>query len=364
MNDHSTLSQQMRERTESLTFSPVDLDAIVSAGDRRRRRRVGAIVGGVAALAVVGAVSVVVTEASGPTDVGAAAQEPAPAPPAERSWAHGETLETPTGRILFERPIHAYVATDRGYVVVDVDGAVWSVLDGRAEEVGSSVLDPGTRALVTDGEWTAWTDRSGDALVYRVLDQDTAAVESLAGVVDARFDLRESSFMASLDDGVLYTVDGRGIAATDVRRGTADIVMEDVSESFDLVDARAGLFAVYDEGLRIGSSPTQTRELPGVFGSNGLISPDARFYAPDEDTLTVRTVTGDDVTPQLPTGFGAFSTTVSWWDADTIGVLASTDGASFSLLSCEVPSGGCTVDVEDLGGEGEFQLPVGQHLGG
>lgn len=351
------LKNLMHEQAESVDFAAPDLDGMVAVGDRRRRTRGVALVGGLAALAV-GAVLVL----PGLGGNGDQAVDPvtAPAPTAPLTWASGSVLHLGDEQVDVGHEIHAYVRTADGYAFADPDGVVWSWTDGAATEVG--LTDARLPRLVADDEGTlvAWIDRQQPAIM--VLDQANGLVTPFA-------ESRPKAVYA-VDGRTVYWRDAEGIVAADVATSASGVAQEISSESFDILDVEDGRIA-FDEiegGVSLGPTFAEAIELEND-GSAGAFSPDAAWFSLDADEPQVYdTETGQQVTFDLDYGF---ATGYEWLDDSTVAMIAAkrpTEDAQIVLLKCTVPEGSCETATDELGtsaqlGRTGFRLPTGTRFG-
>lgn len=367
-----SLSTGLRATAEGGEFRSIDLDAVHRLGDRRRRHRRA----GVAALAVaaVAAVSIGVPALSGsdaPRGVDPAGA-PGVAPDRLAAWAMDRDLHTPDGVVRMASPVHAFVATDTGYVVLDDAGTVSQVRGDDVTTLADAVPTDSSARLVTDGRYVAWSTHDEDQLFLTINDQlrDRTVVQ-IAADLDPRFDPAEGGGVLGLDAGRLYYAEARGVVTVDLTdpEQAETVLVGPLPEDTDVLDVRAGQTLLAErDGLSLGPLGDHNPPVPGTqFASYGTLSPTAAYVAPDGETLSVRRPDGTDVTPTLPSGYESFATAYGWVDADTVAVLAAVGNSdrptSGSLLTCEVPSGDCTVVVPEVGPfEDGFQLPVGTTL--
>ncbi|MEJ7795738.1 MAG: hypothetical protein WKF50_09310 [Nocardioides sp.] len=367
------LKQLMHERAESVDFATPDLDAMTRSGDRRVRRRRGlTVVGGIAAVAVLGGVAFSQLggrEGGDPVVVTTAPEA------ASLTWVTGSVLHTAEGEendLGFT--VRGYVRTSAGYVLSDREGTVWSWVDGSATEVGRT--DARHPHLVSDDESTlaGWVDGSAAQPGFVVLDQDTGEVtrydeQTSPGMGDLA-DEPDPAFFAAIDDGSAYWRDQRGAVVVDLASGNATVIDAGAENGFALGDMEDGLIAsTTDTGTTIrGVTGDQIRELEGVYGSLGTFSQDARYYTSDADEPQVYDVAnGERLTFDL--GGRAFAAGYEWLDAHTIAMIAAEkprDDSVAELLACEVPAGTCELVVE-LGTfeevAGTLALPTGTSTG-
>lgn len=365
------LKSLLHEQAETVDFAVPDVAALTRAGDRRVRRRRG-LVGGVAALAVVGALAAprIVGGAPDSTPV---VSEPAPQP-AQVTWATGHVLHVGDRTIDVGVGVKAYVRTSAGFVVADPAGVVHSVVDGKVSDVGRT--DARHPRLVADsaGTLVGWVERDGDRLGFVVLDQATGRTtrndDATAPGMGLLADQPDPAYFYAISDGTAYWRDLRGAVAVDLASGDVRVIDADARNGFDILDAEDGVIAfnASDDGTALGATRRGALMLPQVYGSMGTFSPGAGYYSSDADEPQVYDArTGERVALDL---HYAFATGYEWLDGHRLAVLAQKTGRSpVQLLTCAVPAGTCDVTVADLGsfddlqGDG-FQLPVGEDLYG
>lgn len=368
------LKQLMHERAESVDFATPDPEAMARAGDRRvHRRKSLALVGGIAASAVLGVVAIQLggTGTSTP-DVAVEPREAAP-----QVWTTGSTLHSVDGGTTdLGHEVRSLVRTSSGYVFADRDGTVWSWVDGSATEVGRT--DARYPRLVSDDEddLAGWVDGSGDRPALVVLDQTTGSVERYEEHTEpgqeTLADALDPVVFFGIDDGTAYWRDSRGAVAVDLANGVTRVVDGEMSTGFGIGDVENGLIAFTNlEGEAatvVGTSRADGVALDGAWGSTGAFSPDGRWYSSEGDEPAVfDTRSGERVTLTMTQ---RFATGYEWLDHTTLAVLAAEQprmNATAQLLTCMIPDGLCEVVVADLGTfeelEGSFALPVGDYAG-
>ena len=351
------LKTLMHAHADSVDFAMPDLEAMTRAGDRRRRSRRTALVGGVAALGVGAAFLVPGIGAGGDHTGGPATATPA-APRAEVTYAVGSTLHIGDESVDVGHEISAYVRTADGYAFTDPDGTVWSWLGGEAIEVGTT--DARRPRLVADDEGTlvAWVDRQQPAVV--VLDQGTGETWPLA---ESR-----PSYVYALDGRTAYWRDDRGAVAVDVDSVASRVIDARAKGTRDILAVEDGLVAFQGgaDGPHLGTSPDDGITLPDVYGSVGAFSPDAAWFTIDaDDPLVYDAHTGEQVAFDLDYGFAAG---YEWLDESTVVMVAGREpnnDAQAVLLTCTVPAGTCEEATGELGTFTElvrtgFTLPTGE----
>lgn len=349
------LKTLMHAQADSVDFAMPDLEAMTRTGDRRRRTRRTALIGGVAALGVGAAFLLPGIEAGGDRVDGPAT---ATAPRAAVTYAVGSTLHVGDAQVDVGHEISAYVRTGDGYAFTDPDGTVWSWLDGKATEVGAT--DARRPRLVADDEGTlvAWVDRQQPAVM--VLDQASGEVEA--------FDQAQPAHVYAIDGRTAYWRDDRGAVVVDLDTGESRIVDERARGTRDILAVEDGLVAFLGdgEGPRLGTGPDDGITLPDVYGSVGAFSPDAAWFTIDaDDPLVYDAHTGEQVTFDLDYGFAAG---YEWLDAATVVMIAGrepSNDAQAVILTCTVPDGTCEPATGELGTFTElvrsgFTLPTGE----
>ena len=351
------LKNLMHAQADSVDFAMPDLDAMTRTGDRRRRTRGVALVGGLATLAVAAAL-VVPGMITGNDRVGVPAT--APPPGAEVTYAVGSALHVGGTRVDVGHEISAYVRTADGFAFVDPDGTVWSWLDGQATEVGTTDAR-GPRLVADDeGDLVAWVDRQQPAVM--VLDQASGEVEA--------FEKARPADVYAIDGRTAYWRDDDGAVAVDLDTGESRIVDEQARGPRDILAVEDGLVAFGGEGdgPRLGTGPDDGIVLPDVYGSVGAFSPDASWFTIDaDDPLVYDARTGQQVSFDLDYGFAAG---YEWLDDSTVVMIAGRRPSNDSqavILTCTVPDGTCEPATGELGTFTElvrtgFTLPTGERV--
>ncbi len=398
------LKQIMDEHADRLEDGGPDLGAILNDGRARaRRRRAGVGAAGlvVAATAAAIVVPMLVGGAQGDRQGTEVAGSSVPA----MSWAEGSTIHAAGETVDVGHEIHAYVATDRGYAVVDPDGVVWSWTSGETSRVGQ-VRDLWDRVLVADGDHVAWLDVSTDEPKFVVLDQgtgDRVAVaaevpdvmktgaaraddgnEQVAGLDDAYVEVG----VAALDERLLWVSDTRGVLAVDfLDPHLAVEVFAARSEGYVVDDAESG---------RVLLSRSETEDASADFGDETVVSPirldpsaplpvrggdlapGARHVmsensASSSDDFTLVDLERDAKIEVDANSEYDFFTGFAWIDADSFVAVGMDETGNddeewtAELLTCVVSTATCEVWAGGPGSFDEttvgFQLPIGEHIG-
>jgi hypothetical protein len=369
------LKTLLHDRAETVAFGAPDLDAVIRAGDRRlRRRRGAAALGGLATVAVVGALLVPRLGGSGDDDGRRVAHDPGA--PAQVSWVLGSVLHDGARTVDLGFQVTSYVRTSAGIVATGPDGTVHSVIGGRTVDVGE--VDAAHPHLVGDSEgpYVGWVNASGEGPAFLVLDQATGEITS-NGVAERGMgraaDAEDPAYFYAIDAHTAYWRDTRGAVAVDLDTGDVRVVDAAARNGFDIVAVENGQIAFQvipddasSDGTAIGTSRDTAMLIPRAYGSYGTFSPDARYYSSDADEPEVYDArSGERVTFDLDY---AFATGYEWLDDSTLAMIAQdTPTAPVQLLTCQVPAGTCDVAVDDLGSFDDlladgFVLPVGDPL--
>ena len=372
------LRDAMDARADALDLPDLDVGALVRDGDRLVVRRRRTLAGGLVAAALVVAAGV-----AAPTllpdrnrdDIVAAGVHSY-----DLAYARGTTIHDGPRTIEAGVRISALVQGISGYVVVDGQGRVHTVVDGETTQVGL-LAETDRGRLVSDGDVVAWVD-AADGGTLSVLDlasgeRTDVAVDAFPGepVAAAVGQVGgAAASIAAVDGRTVYVSDSRGVMAWDALDDEDPVLIpspqglvvevvdvEDgrilqVVRSFEPDDSGGSTTMVQVEDLRVGPDLQDTTLLPGT---GGRLSPDGRTVAlldrvsrggsPTVTTTTVH-VAGDTWTPVEPSGYDSI-TAYQWLDADTFAVSAGAYTATFvreDLLTCEASTAECTVVVRDV----------------
>ncbi|WP_350275918.1 hypothetical protein [Kribbella sp. HUAS MG21] len=206
---NNLLKDTLAERAAGAEPPPLDLDAIVAAGNRRisRRRAIGALGGAVAAAAVtIGTATVVRPRESQP-------QPARPAPFAQRrvTYALGSTIHY-GDELLSVAPhkITAFVQTDAGFVFLDAGNNI-----RVADRSGVRSLGKSSWELAADfrGNLVGWVegfDDHNESVVYDVAARRELVRMAIGNQIPPNVSLVFRSRIIAIDGGTAYfdTVDG------------------------------------------------------------------------------------------------------------------------------------------------------------
>lgn len=356
------LKQLMHEQASAPHFDPVDLDALTRVGDRRvRRRRFGSAVAGVAAVAVLATATTLASDREDET----APVVDTPAVQQQLTWSAGSTIHAGDTSLETGRDVSSFVRTSVGYAMTDDAGNVLSVRGDDVTEVGTVDAEHPFLVSDPDGPLTGWVEVVDGQPGFMVHDQETGATtrydDATARGMGTLADEADAAYFYAIDGRTAYWRDRRGAVAVDLDTGDVRVVDAKALNGFDIAAVRDGLIAFSGQGTTIGTSRTGGVRLPEAYGTVGVFSPDLAYYSSDADEPSVWDLeTRERVRLQLD-GY-SFAVGYEWLDADTLAVLGlRNQKAPFELLSCAVPEGSCTAEVELPGKTpGAFALPVGQ----
>ncbi len=368
------MTEQLRtilhEQADSVDFAVPDVAQMAAQGDRRVRRRHGAVVGGIAAAVVL--LSVTATQVAGAghsRDSAPVVTRPAPAPRVV-AWSTGSIIHAGDRTIDVGHEVHAFVETSAGYVVADTDGKVWSVVDGNVTPVG--LIDAKHPRLVADPSRTraAWVGTGLDApgrverSGLQVLDQSDGRI-SMDGQIPAPGE------PTAMSGNVLYLTEKRGTVALDLVTGGQVVV--DPAGQGETHDG-LGVLAAHDEtlamkadgGTLVGTSRDHAVLLDQAYGSIGAFSPDGAYYSNDADSPSVWAVRTGKQVPVPGMDAYAFATGFEWLDDHTLLLIAEKgEGDPMVLVECAIPGGSSCRQAATLGDleHPDYQLPVGEPIG-
>ena len=344
------LTRLLREHTEAVRFDAVDVEAVTRAGTRAVRRRRFVTIGTGLALACT---CVLALHGSRASD-GDRVADRGTLPTDTVSWALGSVLHTPGASQEIGHPVHSYVRTRAGYVVVDGDGTARSVVDGTLRDVGRA---QGLRLFAdADDSVVAWADA------------DTRGAVVTLDLTDGQL----STYTTTHGDPAVSAVDGATVYGRD-DRGTVrwsaaspDGLVVDLGQ----IQAAAGGVVVSNphDGTTVVTRPDAAPVAIPAQSQTALLSSDGRYLALDaDDPLVFDAATGT----RLQLDFqGRRATPLEWLDDHTVVLLVQELKAGpLELVTCAVPSGACRVEVADTGisydrtkdPEG-YAVPVGERL--
>lgn len=344
-------------RASAPTFDLPDLDAVRSAGLRRRRRSyAGATAAGLVATAAASAL--VVGLVAGGTDDSATpvATDPPAARTVELSWATGSVIHEAGRDIETGHVVRVYARTRVGFLTVDDAGRVFSVADGGVEQLGTTGDAP---RLLTDptSSRVVWSDEDGTGLVVHDLDAGTTTDVDLAGAE-----------LYAMDGDRVYARSGSQVVEVDLGTGEQRVVVTAAEDELGGFHADGGRTVTLTYGstgalAEVGPAGGRPDSRFVVDGGGPLLSPDAAHLAISDDEGPVYDTATGDLMP--PLDLRGFYEPYEWWDTTTLAVVTETAPGSqrARLSSCDVVTGACRTEVDDLGPFDQledFSLPVGE----
>lgn len=368
--------KSLMDRTADIEFAAVDLDRIVTDGDRTLRRRRGTlIVGGVAATALVAGAAVLALgvgqDRAGDPDLVTAQ----PVDSAGMNWALGGQILAPGAGIDVGHPVRAFVRTEIGFVAVGDDGRVRSVIRDdvmdrtrqiqrdQVSEIGRTPVSDVRIVADAEGRRVAWLRQGTGPEGWQVVVYDAVAEVSELGVMASA-----NTRVVGIDGNELHLVTGDLHEVVDIEKPSDTWEIGPPVDGAELLAVQAGVlvWATGDGHVveRIGEAPV---EIDDISGSTASLSPDGSRVTFDADQLQVYdTTTGDRI--DLDVDGRVFASGYEWLDDDRLAVIASrsVEGPA-ELLACSVASGRCAQVVSDLGPFDDlvangFALPLGTSL--
>ncbi|HET6651551.1 MAG TPA: hypothetical protein VFH10_02850 [Nocardioides sp.] len=350
------LTRVMHDHADAAA-AEVDVDEIISEGDRRvRRQRVrhGLVAAVLAGAVVAGASSVplLVGGSHDPTAGGLSFRHRA------ATYAVGSSVHVGGHTFDVGRPVASLVQTDGGIVYTTRDGRVWHYDGVTTVEIGRA---EGHRLRADDqGSLVAWVETAEDGHPQYVVHSTMRRAElarlddDAAGPARAAGDLGTEVF--AVDDGSVYLRRDGDLVRYDVPSDTeAALAGAEPGTAAEIVDVAYGALAYTVDGTRPGNrrpgiAVGQRPDPEGVAlaaAGTGALSPDGRLLAADEHG-TMAIYAADDGLDVTPTVDGYRDVVAYDWVGDDMAtVLAVSDrrGARVTgdVLTCDVSDDACSV---------------------
>lgn len=353
------LTDLMRARAEHLDALHIDLAEIKRDGDRRVRRRRTALVGGVAAAALVAAFTVpaLVGGASDGTSRDVVADGTA-VDPQPLAWIEHGVLHVP-GRPDADLgvDVRAWVWVGDDIVFTDSQHRVRLWTGDALDVIGRTApVEDDRPEIVADGTFAAWTSEEQRVVRYDVATGELVQAPQLPG---------RRLRVTAVDGAQVYAVDTEGVYAWQPTTPDAYRILE--GDLGEVLDAEDGITVrkVDTENRAVLTRDGEVVQLSTRELAN--LSPDGSLVAVENDDLgqVVDAVTGATV----PFKHGhEWAVGYQWLDASTLAVLAfdgiEDDSAESAwLLTCDGRTGVCDgPGTEVPAGYGDFQLPMGIHF--
>ncbi len=368
----------MNERATAAGGPELDLEAIMSNGDRRiRRTRIGIGVGVTAALvtAAIAVPALIDRDTLGGKDL-------QPVTPTGGFVTRTQTYAVDTtiyyGDDAIDVSPHAVtslVQTDFGFVFTSDRGDHDDILftdATKTTKIGETAQQQGTLLAADDsGAYVEWVDTEAkprpEFVVY-----DTSTRQEVARTSEGNQPLSQIRDEFSLP--VVHAIDGEtaywhssaGTVAYDLTNSSQEVLRPNTSASY-LFDVAGGVFAYSSQDLSTAVNTELGQDRPFVPGiGEPQLSPAGTYVMtmPKQGSKIFEVSTQRDVTPD-PLKFGTVLLT-QWIDDDSY-VAIGTTGTSFSrdrlsMLVCRVSEGVCTPDRDSIGTYDAIVLPVGGSL--
>ncbi|GGD19723.1 hypothetical protein [Nocardioides daphniae] len=363
------LTDLMHDRADRLSAPVVDLDAVVTAGERRVRRRralAGAGVAAATAAVLVGALALPqLGPASNPGRTSGSQFSFAGAfSDGSPAYANGTSVHVAGREFTVPTDVHAFVQTTRGIVYADRGGDVWSATgDEATTKVGT--IDRDEPRLDSDGSLAAWAQPREEGNELALLDQADGSVVSVpvtGRASEVRVVALDGADVYARDRDRVVRWDSTGDRTTPVMPWSGDVEVADVEDGFiayraqeagqdvSRVTRTAGEGTTLDAWMMLDLSDDGSHVL-------GEIEP---------DVFAVFDVAAGTHQPVTVPGY-EFVIGYIWADADTylmLGLNKPWDTTPADLLSCEL-GGGCTVVAEAVGRAGnDLVLGFGEPMDG
>ncbi|MFY9915352.1 MAG: hypothetical protein WAK18_11840 [Nocardioidaceae bacterium] len=369
------LKDVMNDRAVAAGGPHLDLDAIVSNGNKRiRRNRV--MVGVVATAAVIAAVfavpAVVDRDSLGQRNLQPATTKPAFAT-RTTSWAVDTTIYYGDDAIdVSPHTVTSLVQTDYGFVFTAVQGdhsgvywtdAVTTKRIGETNQVAGTIL-----AADDSGPYVEWVDTDAKPLPEFVV-FDTSTGKEVARTSEGNIIPPDQTdefvlpVVHAIDGETAYWHSSAGTVAYDLRSGNQQVVMPGTGPSY-LFDVANGLFghASFDDQASAVTTTMSGRK-PIIQGVNPVLSPDGTYVATTwQQTLRISDVaTQRDVTPAARDYQTLLLT--QWIDDTTYAAVGTTGDNIFigpvDSLVCSVTDDSCLVQNAQIGPLDRLVFPVG-----
>lgn len=367
------LKSVMQERVERSSTPQPDITAILASGERRaRRRRWTGAVGGVAALVMAATAATFAADRLTGPDIAVAPTGQPPFQARQVSYAVGSTINYGSRSIDVGDKVASYVQTDFGFVFATKDGEVYFADGERVSSIGRTSPDGLYLKADDSGPLAAWVEFPEGAAPEFVV-HDTATGDEVLRTSEGNdvgmgaFRDTDAAYVYAVDGEQVYVHSGRGAEVYDASTGDSR-TLDEKAVPFTVSDVADGVIARLDnrdgEGtITIGRGwSDQGTTIPA--SGQGYLSPaGAYFSVEDADVMRVfDTSTGNEV--DLPVPGYAFKVVYQWLDDDTAVLVAlDSETGPFDILTCDIPTGSCSVAVEDAATFPNFALPVGQSLG-
>lgn len=348
------LKDMMNDRAGSLDAPDLDVLGMVREGNRRVRRRRGAVLGAGVAAAVVAAIAVprmLTDDPDAARDLVAASAFATPQP----AWAIGSTVHVGDESFDVGHGVSELFVTTAGIVFADDSSTVYASDGTGSTAVGE--MDPAYGRMVGDGSRAGWIDHpDGSAPVFTVYDQATGETEQVAYDTAGEGATEYHPSLFAIDGDDVYLRDARGVIRWDLASGEQTLLGR--PQGAEIQDVKSGVIAhTLPEGddVKFYAGTDFGTGGPLDVIQNGALNPSGTRLlglGVGDDAVIVDTATGAMTSPETP---GYIEPSLyAWVDDDTYVATATkaTGTTDQDLLTCDI-GGGCTVVVSDFAEESD-----------
>ncbi len=304
------LKDTLTEHANNASPPALDLDAVISTGDRRiRRRRTVAVLGtAMVTLAVVATGFTVLKPApDGTAPVATSFSE------RRATYAVGSDIHYGSDVIsVAPRKVHAFVQTDAGFVFTTTDSGLFLANGNQVRRLGEGPGQLGTLTAATGGNLVGWIDSFNDraeSVIFDVGTRRELVRTALGNMIPPNVSIATTPRIIAIDDGYAYLGTLRGVYRWDLNTGENQLLLN----SYDprAIRALSANRYVLDPHPEHPTGPdpavVELRDLPGKNlkgtypGKQGYLSPSAKY-------LLTGTNDPSRITPP-PTDLKLFDTT-------------------------------------------------------
>ena len=366
---NGVLRDVLSHRAEAVDIPDLDVEALMRRGERRvRRRRLAAVTGTAAAVALAVGVPSLLIDLGGnaqpgnrppSSDTPTGVQASAP-PSRQLVWAVGETIHYGNRTLDTGNDVTELDVTDDGIAFRTHDGNTWFFDGSTTERIGTSNSTPGG-FVKSDGSLLAWfatggNSRDGKIVVYDTRERQVVARFSPGRAPGSPLPVGSAEMDSVQGESVYWLtyVPGPGEKAPRERlfRFSVSTRQQAAVSRQDQERAQEAELRGRARTLVVGDSPDTGKVTDGVgqdfrFVGSRLV---ATGEGGDDDQVSVFDgVTGKRISLRAPTGYGPADDLelFQWLDHDRMALFATRDtpDQKFELLICRLSDGTCRISV-------------------